>query len=451
MSREIHPAEHAAEQVPYLVTELPGPKARALIERDRELVSPSIPRAYSLVADRAQGCVVTDVDGNRLLDFAAGIAVCSTGHCHPRVVKAVQEQAARMIHISADFYYPPYVQMAAKLNEIAPDTHEWQVFLTNSGTEAVEGALKLARYATGRHRLIAFLGAFHGRSMGAISLTASKPQYHRGFGSLLADVTHVPYGRCLNCHYNLTYPECELACVSFIEDEIFMRIAPPEDVAAIVVEPVQGEGGYVVPPPAWLPALRKLCDRHGILLIADEIQSGMGRTGKMFAFEHFADEDGPVVPDIITVAKGIASGMPLGAFIAKKDLMTWDKGAHGTTFGGNPVACAAGLETIALLQESLMENAARVGEHVIQRLGELSDKHDELIDVRGLGLMIGMEFQTPEIAEAVVRACYQRGLVILGCGDKSVRVSPPLVISQHQADVGLNILEEALIEVSDGG
>ena len=451
MSREISPAEHTAEEVPHLITELPGPEARALIERDRELVSPSIPRAYALVADRAQGCVVTDVDGNRLLDFAAGIAVCSTGHCHPRVVKAIQEQAARLIHISADFYYPPYVQTAAKLNEIAPDAYDWKVFLTNSGTEAVEGALKLARYATGRHRLIAFLGAFHGRSMGAISLTASKPQYHRGFGSLLADVTHVPYGKCLGCHYNLTYPECGLACVSFIENEIFKRIAPPEDVAAIVVEPVQGEGGYVVPPPAWLPAIRKLCDRYGILLIADEIQSGMGRTGKMFAFEHFADEDGPVVPDIITAAKGIASGMPLGAFIARNDLMTWDQGAHGTTFGGNPVACVAALETIALLQESLMENASRIGAHVRKRLQVLMDRYDALIDVRGLGLMIGMEFQTQAHAQAVVRACYQRGLIMLGCGDKSVRLSPPLVVSQHQADVGLDILEEALIEVSHAG
>ncbi len=440
----------AAEHVPHLVTELPGPKARAWIQRDKELVSPSIPRAYALVAESARGCTVTDVDGNRFLDFAAGIAVCSTGHCHPRVVRAVQEQAGRMIHISADFYYPPYVEMAAKLAEIAPGEDDWQVFLTNSGTEAVEGAIKLARYATGRHRLIAFLGAFHGRSMGAVTLTASKPQYHRGFGSLLADVTHVSYGKCLDCQYNLSYPECELACISFIEDEIFKRVAPPEDVAAIVVEPIQGEGGYVVPPPGWLPALRKLCDRHGILLIADEIQSGMGRTGKMFAVEHFGDEDGPVVPDIITVAKGIASGMPLGAFIAKGELMTWDKGAHGTTFGGNPVACAAGLETINLLQESLMENAERMGSYLMGRLDEIKDRHPGLIDVRGLGLMIGMEFASADLAHALVNACFERGLIVLGCGDKAVRMSPPLVVTEEQADLALDILVEALTEVSDG-
>jgi len=440
----------SVQRVPHLVTELPGPKARAWIQRDKELVSPSIPRAYALVAESAEGCTVTDVDGNRFLDFAAGIAVCSTGHCHPRVVKAVQEQAARLVHISADFYYPPYVEMAAKLAEIAPDGDDWQVFLTNSGTEAVEGAIKLARYATGRHRLIAFLGGFHGRSMGAVTLTASKPQYHRGFGSLLADVTHVSYGKCFHCPYNLSYPECELACVSFIEDEIFKRVAPPEDVAAIVVEPIQGEGGYVVPPPDWLAAVRKLCDRHGILLITDEIQSGMGRTGKMFAFEHFGDEDGHVVPDIITVAKGIASGMPLGAFIAKGDLMTWDKGAHGTTFGGNPVACAAGLETINLLQEALMENAQQMGGYLMDRLDGLKERHPGLIDVRGLGLMIGMEFETSDLAHALVNACFERGLIVLGCGDKAVRMSPPLVVTEEQAELALEILEEALTEVSDG-
>ncbi len=450
MTQESYPSAYGAEMAPHLVTELPGPKARALIEADKRFVSPSIPRAFSLVAESAQGCTVTDVDGNRFLDFAAGIAVCSTGHCHPRVVNAVQAQADRLIHISADFYYPPYVDMARTLAQIAPGSDNWQVFLTNSGTEAVEGALKLARYATGRHRLIAFLGAFHGRSMGAISLTASKPQYHRGFGSLLADVTHVPYAKCVDCHYNLTYPECELACLDFIEKEIFKRIAPPEDVAAIVVEPLQGEGGYVVPPPTWLPALRELCDRHGILLITDEIQSGMGRTGKMFAFEHFAGQDGPVVPDIITVAKGIASGMPLGAFIAQDDLMVWDKGAHGTTFGGNPVACAAGLETIALLEESLMENAAQMGDYLMERLEALRDHHDALIDVRGLGLMIGMEFQTSELAQALVQGCFQRGLIVLGCGDKSVRLSPPLIVGREEADVALEILEGVLTEVGHG-
>ncbi len=446
MTRQDSTTEHISDHTPHLVTELPGPKAQALIAADRELVSPSIPRAYSLAAEKATGCTVVDVDGNRLLDFAAGIAVCTTGHCHPRVVDAIQKQAARLIHISADFYYPRYVEMAAKLAEIAPGDDDWQVFLTNSGTEAIEGALKLARYARGGHRFIAFLGAFHGRSMGAISLTASKPQYHRGFGPLLAGVTHVPYGNCLACQYNLTYPDCGLACVDFIEDEIFERIAPPEDVAAIVVEPVQGEGGYVVPPPTWLPAVRELCDRHGILLIVDEIQSGMGRTGRMFACEHFG-----VVPDIMTVAKGIASGMPLGAFIARKDLMVWDKGAHGTTFGGNPVACAAGLETISLLQESLVENAGRMGEYLMEHLRPLEEAYDKLIEVRGLGLMIGLEFQSTGLAQSLVKACFQRGLIVLPCGDKAVRLAPPLIIGEEEADLALDILQAALREVAGGG
>ncbi|MGD2143499.1 MAG: acetyl ornithine aminotransferase family protein [Anaerolineae bacterium] len=431
---------------PHIITELPGPETRRLIEADRQVVSPSLPRAHPLVAERARGCIVTDVDGNRFLDFAAGIATCSTGHCHPRVVQAIQDQAACLIHISPDFYYAPYVEAAAKLAEIAPDAEDWRVFLTNSGAEAVEGALKLARYATGRHRFVAFLGAFHGRTLGAISLTASKPQYRRGFGPLLTDVTHVPYGNCLHCPYNLTYPECDLACVGYIEREIFKRIAPPEDVAAIIVEPVQGEGGYVVPPPEWLPALRALCERHGILLIADEVQSGMGRTGKMFAFEHFE-----VVPDIIAVAKGIASGMPLGAFIARADLMNWDKGAHGTTFGGNPVSCKAALETIALLQEDLMENAVAVGSYLLGRLETLQDASPALIDVRGLGLMIGLEFRTGEQAHAVADGCYRRGLIVLPCGDKAIRLSPPLVVSREQADTALDIVEAATNALVHGG
>jgi 4-aminobutyrate aminotransferase len=406
---------------------------------DKRVVSPSLPRAQPLMAHSASGCVVTDVDGNRFLDFAAGIATCATGHCHPRVVQAIQDQAARLIHISADFYYPPYVEAATKLAEIASDVEDWKVFLTNSGAEAVEGALKLARYATGRHRFIAFLGAFHGRTLGTLSLTASKPQYRRGFGPLLTDVTHVPYGNCLHCHYNLTYPDCDLACVDYIEQEIFRRIAPPEDVAAIIVEPVQGEGGYVVPPPDWLPRLRALCDRHGILLVADEVQSGMGRTGKMFAFEHF-----DVVPDIITVAKGIASGMPLGAFIARADLMDWDKGAHGTTFGGNPVACRAALATIALLEEGLLENAVELGRYLLGRLESLQDASPALVDVRGLGLMIGLEFQDGDQAQAVADGCFQRGLIVLRCGDRAVRLCPPLVVSQEEAETALDILEPVI-------
>ncbi|MGD2145352.1 MAG: acetyl ornithine aminotransferase family protein [Anaerolineae bacterium] len=439
-----HRAQDTERRAPCIITELPGPEARRLIAADAAVVSPSLPRAQPLVVDHARGCVVTDVDGNRFLDFAAGIASCSTGHCHPRVVQAIQDQAARLVHISPDFYYLPYVEAARKLADIAPDIEDWKVFLTNSGAEAVEGSLKLARYATGRHRFIAFLGAFHGRTLGTISLTASKPLYRAGFGPLLADVTHVSYADCLHCHYNLTYPDCDLACVTYIEKEIFKRIAPAEDVAAIIVEPVQGEGGYIVPPRRWLPALRALCDRHGILLIADEVQSGMGRTGKMFAFEHFAGPEGPVVPDIITVAKGIASGMPLGAFIAKADLMNWDKGAHGTTFGGNPVSCRAALETIALLQEELMENAADVGSYLLGRLEGLQEVCSDLVNIRGLGLMIGLEFQSGDRAQAVADSCYRRGLIVLRCGDQSIRLAPPLVVTQEEADAALEILAAAI-------
>ena len=435
----------ANNKAPQIVTELPGHRAQALIEADAKFVSPSLPRAYPLMAESAQGCVVTDVDGNLFLDFAAGIAVCSTGHCHPRVVEAIQEQAARLIHLcGSDFYYPVYAQAAEKLAALAPGPGDWQVFLSNSGAEAVEGALKLARHATGRHRFIAFLGAFHGRTLGTIALTASKPKYRRGFGPLLSGVTHIPYGNCFNCHYNLSYPECALACVDYIEQEIFVRIAPPEDVAAIIVEPVQGEGGYVVPPPDWLPALRALCDRHGILLIADEVQAGMGRTGKMFACEHFG-----VTPDIITVAKGIASGMPLGAFIAKSELMTWAKGAHGSTFGGNPVACAAALETIALLEEGLMENGAQVGGYLLERLGSVQSKYSIVADVRGLGLMIGVEFQTSEQAAAVAEICFRHGLIVLECGDKAIRLSPPLVVTREEVDAALDIFEAAIVEVEN--
>ncbi|MFH1908059.1 MAG: acetyl ornithine aminotransferase family protein [Chloroflexota bacterium] len=424
--------------------EIPGPKARALIESDKRVTSPSLPRVYPLVADHAEGCIVTDVDGNRFLDFAAGIAVCATGHCHPRVVQAIQDQAARLIHLcGSDFYYLPYTELATKLATLAPGSETWKVFLTNSGAEAVEGALKLARYVTGRHRFLSFFGAFHGRTLGALSLTASKAKYRRGFGPLLSGVTHVPYADCLNCHFNLKFPDCDLSCVSQIEKGVFAHTVPPDDVAAVIVEPILGEGGYVVPPPGWLPALRALCDRHGILLIADEVQSGMGRTGKMFAMEHFG-----VVPDIITVAKGIASGMPLGAIIAKSNLMTWEKGSHGSTFGGNPVACAAALETIALLEEELMKNASRVGGYLLEALADLQARHPTLIaDVRGLGLMIGIEFQNAHQAHTAAEACFYRGLIVLECGQKAIRLSPPLVVTHEESGAALKILADVFDEI----
>jgi 4-aminobutyrate aminotransferase len=421
-------------------TKLPGPKAKVLIEADERVTSTSLPRAYPLAVDHALGCEVTDLDGNEFLDFAAGIAVCSTGHCHPRVVKAIQSQSARLIHIcGSDFYCQPYADLARKLTTIAPGPGPWRAFLSNSGAEAVEGALKLARHITKRHRFIAFLGAFHGRTLGTISLTASKSKYRQSFGPLLSGVTHVPYADCFNCHFHLSYPECNLACVAYIEKDIFTSIAPPEDVAAIIVEPVLGEGGYIVPPPTWLPALRTLCDRYGILLIADEIQSGMGRTGKMFACEHFG-----VVPDIITVAKGIASGLPIAAVIAKAEVMTWPKGSHGSTFGGNPVACAAALETIALLEEELIDNAANIGAYLLTRLATIQTTYPVIVNVRGLGLMIGIELQTSQQAHAVAEMCFHQGLIVLECGNKAIRLSPPLVVSKGQVDEALEILERVL-------
>lgn len=428
-----------------IITELPGPKARALIEADERVTSPSLPRAYPLALDHAQGCTVSDLDGNEFLDFAAGIAVCSTGHCHPRVVQAIQYQAAHLIHLcGSDFYCSPYANLSEKLATIAPGSQPWRVFLTNSGAEAVEGAIKLARYITNRHRFIAFLGAFHGRTLGTISLTASKQKYRQNFGPLLTGVTHVSYGDCFHCHFRLRYPECNLACVNYIEHEILARVAPPDDVAAIIVEPVLGEGGYIVPPPQWLPALRALCDRYGILLIADEVQSGMGRTGRMFAVEHFG-----VIPDMITLAKGIASGMPLGALVARAELMTWSKGSHGSTFGGNPVACAAALETIALLEEGLIENAANVGSYLLARLVTIQTDYPIIVDVRGLGLMIGIEFQNSQQAHTIAEMCFRHGLIVLECGDKAIRLSPPLVVSRKEADEALEILEYILGELKD--
>lgn len=428
------------DSVPFLRTDLPGPNARQLIAADEQVTSPSLARPYPLVAEHAQGCIVTDVDGNRFLDFAAGIAVCSTGHCHPRVVQAIQRQAGRLIHLCAtDFYYRPHIELAAKLASLGPGHEPWRVFFGNSGTEAIEGAMKLARYATGRTHFIAFSGGFHGRTIGALSLTATSATHYKGFGPLLAGVTHVPYGYCFRCPLNLTYPSCGIGCVEYIEREVFARSVPPTDVAAIIVEPVLGSGGYVVPPREWLPALRSLCDHYGILLIVDEVQSGMGRTGRMFAVEHSG-----VVPDIIALAKGIASGMPLGAVLAKATLLTWEKAAHGSTLGGNPVACAAALETIALLEEGLIENTARMGRYLLERLRTLQADHSALADVRGLGLMIGLEFQSNVQAHAVAEGCFRRGLIVLQCGDKAIRLSPPLIVTKEQADIAVAILEAAI-------
>ncbi len=433
--------------------QVPGPIAEAWIQRDGANISPSYTRSYPFVMARGQGAYVWDVDGNKFLDFTAGIAVTSTGHSHPEVIKAIKEQAEQFLHMSGtDFYYPVQIQLAEKLNELVPIKEQTLVFFGNSGAEAVEAALKLARYATGRPHILAFRNAFHGRTMGALSLTASKVVQRRGFAPLLPEVTHVEYGYCYRCPLNLTYPACDLACVSQIEEELFRAEVPPDQVAAIFVEPVQGEGGYIVPPPGWMKALRELCDKYGILLVADEVQTGFGRTGKMFAMEHFGIE-----PDIITLAKGIASGMPLGAMVARKSLMTWPPGAHASTFGGNPVSSAAALATIRLLENGLVENAARVGRHIMARLLDMQERHPSMGDVRGLGLMIGVELvkdrdskeRAKKLRDWVVQRAFEMGLLILGAGQSVVRFMPPLIIDEQIADEGLDIFEKALTEAEE--
>ena len=427
---------------------LPGPKARALIKRDSAVISPSYPRDVPLVVDHAKGTEVWDVDGNRFLDFAAGIAVVSTGHSHPKVVKAIQEQAERFIHISSDFYHDKWIALGEKLDEIAPFGEAAVSFMANSGTEAVETAIKLARYHSGRMNFIGFTGAFHGRTMGAVTFTASKPTYHRGFYPLMNGVVHAPYPNpyrpILERKTGEDYGE---TVVRYIDDEILGHILPPDEVAGILVESIQGEGGYIVPPPGFFPALRELCDKHNILLIADEVQSGMGRTGKWWAIEHF-----DVEPDIVTAAKGIASGMPLGACIARKSVMTWPRGSHGNTFGGNPISCAAALATIELIEDEYMDNAAVVGQYTLDALHEIMARHPHIGDVRGLGLMIGIEFvkdrknKAPDDAlrDGLIEFAFERGLILLGCGKSVIRIAPPLSISQSEMDEGLAIFEEAL-------
>jgi 4-aminobutyrate aminotransferase len=417
---------------PRMITDVPGPNALALIRRDSMVTSPSLPRAYPFVPSRGAGSMIEDVDGNAFLDFNAGIAVTSTGHAHPRVVAAIVEQAGRLLHYSAsDFFLPIYVDTCEVLSEIAPMSGPTRSFLTNSGTEGVEAAIKLARAHTGRQYLIAFFGAFHGRSYGSVSLTASKAKYHQGFGPLLPGVLHAPYGD---------------GGLEFIQDNLFARLVPASEVAAIVVEPVLGEGGYVVPPRAFLEGLRELCDRHGILLIVDEVQSGMGRTGEMWAVQHFGVE-----PDILISGKGIASGMPLGAMTAKADLMSWAMGAHGSTYGGNPVACAAALVTMDLLRNGLVDSAARVGKTIVEGLRESGGRYGIIRDVRGLGLMIGVEFESGSVADAVEIACFKQGLLVLRSGDAAVRIAPPLVIRDEQAKAGLRIFDDACSQVQTRG
>jgi 4-aminobutyrate aminotransferase len=435
---------------PRLVCPPPGPKAKAAVAADNRLISPSYTRSYPLVARRGHGLRVEDVDGNQFLDFAAGIAVVSTGHCHPEVVTAIQKQAAELLHISGtDFYYEGLTILAEQLSAIAPMPGPHRFFYGNSGAEAIECALKLARYHTGRQHIISFLGAFHGRTMGALSLTASKPQQKRRFAPLVPGVTHVPFP--------YTYRGCKggpeeqeafnLGCARYIEERLFKTILPPEEVAAIFIEPIQGEGGYVVAPDNFLRELRALCDRHGILLVADEVQSGAGRTGKWWAIEHSGVE-----PDMVCMAKGIASGMPLGVCMARAELMDWVPGSHASTFGGNPVSIAAALATLEILRREAIGNAARVGELMLNRLRGWTKTHPHVGEVRGRGLMIGIELvrdkatrePAAELRNRVETLAFERGLMILGCGETSLRLAPPLVVSEEEATVALDILEDAL-------
>src|SRR5262245_59910093 len=436
---------------PLIKTALPGPKAKALIDRDGAVVSPSYTRGYPLAIARGYGAMVEDVDGNVFLDCAAGIAVNSTGHSHPDVVKAITDQAQKFLHMSGtDFYYEPQVRLAEEMAAITPIAGGVRTFFGNSGTEAVEACLKLSRYATGRSNLIAFLGGFHGRTMGSLSLTSSKAIQRRGFGPLMPGVYHAPYADCYRCPLGLNSSNCAAECLDFIEHQIFVHLVSPDEVAAIVVEPIQGEGGYVVAPEQFMQRLRELTTPHGILLVADEVQSGMGRSGKMFAIEYTGVE-----PDMMAIAKGIASGLPLGVAVARSGLMAWPPGAHASTFGGNPVSCAAALATIKLLKDTLVKNAAEVGAHLMGGLRSLMDKHPLIGDVRGRGLMVGVELvrdrETKERAtterEAVVTAAFNRGLLILGAGKNAVRFSPPLVLTRDEADTAIRIFDEALTEV----
>jgi 4-aminobutyrate aminotransferase len=429
---------------------LPGPKAKEIIRRDSAVVSPSYPRVGPFVMDHGSGSEVWDVDGNRYVDFMSGIAVCTTGHSHPKVVEAVTKQAEKFLHISSDYYHPIWVELAERVTGLAPFKEPAKVFLSNSGAESVEAAIKMARYHTGRQQFIGFFGAFHGRTMGALAFTASKPVYRRGFMPLMNGVTHVPYPDpyrpILQSKKGEGYGE---TVVRFIEEKVLGMVMPPEDCAAILLEPIQGEGGYVVPPDDFFPALRRLCDKHGILLISDEVQAGVGRTGKWWAIEHWGVE-----PDIVCSAKGLASGIPFGATIARESVMSWPEGAHGNTYGGNPIACAAALATLDLVEEELLENAAKLGEYTLDALAEIQTRHKSIGQVRGKGLMIGVEFvkdqesrdPAPDLRNTVEELAFQNGLLVMGCGKSTMRIAPALSIDKALIDEGLEKLESAITE-----
>ncbi|MGH9733011.1 MAG: acetyl ornithine aminotransferase family protein [Candidatus Acidiferrales bacterium] len=438
--------------LPRIVTSLPGPLAEETIRLDGQLTSPSYTRNYPLVVKRARGAMVEDVDGNVFLDFTAGISVLATGHCHPAVVEAIQKQADQLIHMSGtDFYYPLLVDLAGRLAAIAPGKAAKRVFFCNSGTEAVEAAIKLARYHTRRDKLVAFYGAFHGRTLGSLSLTASKAVQRKRFGALLGGVVHIPYPNTYRCPYGQAAPDCCSKCFWMIENEFFKKIVDPEEIAAVVIEPIQGEGGHVPAPSSFLVDLQRMCRKHGILLISDEVQSGMGRTGKWWAGDHAGLE-----PDIICVAKGIASGMPLGAIIATDDVMDWSRGSHGSTFGGNPVSIAAALATIDLIERQYMQNACRLGQFIMDRIQDWPTRFSMVGDVRGKGLMIGIEIvrdkrrkeRAPELRDKIVHLAFQKGLLLLDAGENSIRLTPPLVIDEQQADFAIRVLESVFAETA---
>lgn len=440
-------------QKPSIKTALPGPKSVEIINADAQYVTPSYPRPdYKLVADHAQGVWITDPDGNVFLDCNAGVAVCSTGHCHPEVVAAIQRQAGELIHLcGTDFYYRHMPELGKKLNEIVPIDGPTKTHFANSGAEAIETALKLAMYHTRRQKFIAFYSSFHGRTLGALSLTSSRTAQRLGFMRQALDVVHVPYPNKFR-HFATDLPTDEETvsrdCINWIENRVMKTTTPPEEVAGIILEVVQGEGGYIPAPTDFVKELRRLCDQHGIMLIVDEVQSGMGRTGKMFALDHHEG----VKADIVCMAKGLGSGMPIGACTAKADIMTWHKGAHASTFGGNPVALASALKTIELLQSGLVENSKTVGAYLQNCLNDLKEKYDVIGDVRGLGMMLGVEFVTdkktlkpaPELRDKIEYACYERGLIILGCGTNTIRWSPPLILTKENVDVAIGIFDEAI-------
>ncbi len=441
-------------KLPRLVTALPGPNAKRVVAQDARFVSPSYTRDYPLVAKRGRGAMIEDVDGNVFLDFAAGIAVCSTGHCHPKVVEAIQKQAAELIHMSGtDFYYESLPQLAERLGKTVAGAEGKRVYFGNSGTEAVEAAIKLARYSTGRDKLIAFYGCFHGRTMGSLSLTASKSIQRKGFGAMLSGVEHIPYPYAYRCAHGHTAETCGAEILETLERDIFKRLFDPEDVAGIIIEPIQGEGGYVPAPKFFLQELQRICRQHGILLIVDEVQSGMGRTGKWWAHEHAGIE-----PDIVCSAKGIASGMPLGAVIARASVMNWKPGAHASTFGGNPVAIAAALATMDLLESQYIENAGRMGDYLFGRMTDWPKRFQNVGDVRGRGLMIGIEIvrdqrtkeKATDLRNKIVGLAFHKGLLLLGAGDTSLRLSPPLLIDEEQADFAVRTLEECFSDVEKG-